>query len=155
MDDWVILAPTRWKLREAIRLVNQTLAELHVEQHPDKTFIGRISRGFDFLGYAFTPAGLDVAPPAIERCVERVSRLYERCVDLVRIGAYLRRWLRWARSGLRAPGEGLSERAFELVVRSLARLGLLRCPLLPLLPAVAGPAVSDKGDGTEHRSYGS
>jgi hypothetical protein len=35
MDDWVILAPTRWKLREAIRLVNQTLAELHVEQHPD------------------------------------------------------------------------------------------------------------------------
>jgi hypothetical protein len=22
MDDWVILAPTRWKLREAIRLVN-------------------------------------------------------------------------------------------------------------------------------------
>ena len=25
MDDWVILAPTRWKLREAIRLVNQTL----------------------------------------------------------------------------------------------------------------------------------
>ena len=58
MDDWVILAPTRWKLREAIRLVNQTLAELHVEQHPDKTFIGRISRGFDILGYAFTPAGL-------------------------------------------------------------------------------------------------
>jgi len=54
--------PTRWKLRAAIRLVNQTLAELHVEQHPDKTFIGRISRGFDFLGYAFTPAGLEVAP---------------------------------------------------------------------------------------------
>jgi len=57
MDDWVILAPTRWKLRAAIRLVNDTLAELHVEPHPDKTFIGRISRGFDFLGYAFTPRG--------------------------------------------------------------------------------------------------
>ncbi|MFI5453890.1 MAG: hypothetical protein ACHRXM_00400 [Isosphaerales bacterium] len=51
MDDWVILAPTRWKLRAAIRLVNQTLAELKVEQHPDKPFIGRVSRGFDFLGY--------------------------------------------------------------------------------------------------------
>jgi hypothetical protein len=73
-------APTRWKLREAIRLVNRTLAELHVEPHPDKTFIGRISRGFDFVGYAFTPAGLEAAPPAIERCVERVSRLYERGV---------------------------------------------------------------------------
>jgi hypothetical protein len=57
-----VLAPTRWKFREAIRLVNRTLADLHVEQHADKTFIGRISRGFDFLGYAFTPAGLDAAP---------------------------------------------------------------------------------------------
>jgi hypothetical protein len=33
----------------------------------DKTFIGRISRGFEFLGYEFTPAGLDAAPPTIER----------------------------------------------------------------------------------------
>jgi len=57
MDDWVILAPSRWKLRAAIRLVNETLAELKLQQHPDKTFIGRVSRGFDFLGYLFTPAG--------------------------------------------------------------------------------------------------
>ena len=47
-DDWVILAPSRWKLCKAITLVNKTLAELQVEQHPDKTFLGRISRGFDF-----------------------------------------------------------------------------------------------------------
>jgi len=53
----------------------------HVLQHPDKTFIGRVSRGFDFLGYEFTPAGLDVAPQTVERCVERVSRLYEQDVD--------------------------------------------------------------------------
>ena len=127
MDDWVILAPTRWKLREAIRLVNQTLAELKLQQHPDKTFIGRISRGFDFLGYAFTPAGLDVAPQTVERCVKRVSQLYEQGVDLIHIGAYVRRWLRWARSGLRALGAGLSERDLELVVRCLGRLGLSWC----------------------------
>ena len=65
-----------------------------------QTFIGRISRGFDFLGYAFTPAGLEASPPAVERCTERVSRLYERGVDLLHIGTYVRRWLRWARSGL-------------------------------------------------------
>jgi len=58
MDDWVILAPTRWKLRKAIRIVCETLAELQVEQHPDKTFIGRISRGFDFLGYQILPRRL-------------------------------------------------------------------------------------------------
>jgi len=56
--------------------------------------IGRVSRGFDFLGYTFTPAGLDVAPQTVERCVERVSRLYEQDVDLLHIGAYVRRWLR-------------------------------------------------------------
>jgi hypothetical protein len=106
MDDWVILAPTRWKHRKAIRLVNQTLAELHVVQHPDKTFIGRISRGFDFLGYAFTPTRLEAYRSAVERCVDRVSRLYERDVDLVRIGAYVRRCLRWSRSGLGALGAG-------------------------------------------------
>jgi hypothetical protein len=52
---------------------------------------------------------LEVAPPAIERCVERVSRLYWQGVDL--IGAYIRRWLQWARGGLRALGAGLSEPA--------------------------------------------
>ena len=58
MDDWVILAPTRWKLRRAIKAVNEALTDLKVEQHPDKTFIGRITRGKDFLGYTFSPDGL-------------------------------------------------------------------------------------------------
>jgi len=120
----VILAPTRWKLRAAIRLVNETLAELKLRQHPDKTFIGRVSRGFDFLRYLFTPAGLEVAPRAVEHCVERVSRLYERGVDLSHIGAYVRRWQQWARSGLRTIGVRLSERALERVGRSLGRVGL-------------------------------
>ena len=29
MDDWVVLAPSRWKLRKAIRITNQTLHELN------------------------------------------------------------------------------------------------------------------------------
>jgi len=57
MTHWVILAPTRWKLRKAIKVVNQTLAELKVAQHPDKTFIGRIARGFDFDGRPERPSG--------------------------------------------------------------------------------------------------
>lgn len=52
MDDWVImLAPSRWKLRTAVRIVNQTFAELKLDKYPDKTFIGKIEKGFDFLGY--------------------------------------------------------------------------------------------------------
>ena len=43
MDDWIVLSPNRWKLKKAIQIVNQTLNELKVEKHPDKTFIGRRS----------------------------------------------------------------------------------------------------------------
>ena len=67
MDDWVILAPTRWKLRQAIRRVNEILALLRLQQHPDRTFVGRISDGFDFLGYAFSSQGFSWAQPAIAR----------------------------------------------------------------------------------------
>ncbi len=102
MDDWVVLAPTRWKLRAAIRTVNQTLAALKVEQHPDKTFIGRISRGFDFLGYRFRSDGLiGVARQTVERFIKRATRLYEQGADIQRIGEYVRRWLKWVGSGLR------------------------------------------------------
>ena len=100
MDDIVLMAPTRWKLRAAIKTVNQTLGELKLERHPEKTFIGRISRGFDFLGYAFTPARLGIAPKTFERFVERMTRLYEQGAGTVRIGEYARRWWRWVRAGL-------------------------------------------------------
>ena len=31
--------------KKAVQIVNQTLNELKVEKHPDKTFIGRIAKG--------------------------------------------------------------------------------------------------------------
>ena len=102
MDDWgVVLAPTRWKLRKAVRLVNETLAELQVSQHPDKTFVGRIGRGFSFLGYEFNEAELtDVAQPTRERFVQRFRQLHEQGATQSRIGEYVRRWLVWVKSGL-------------------------------------------------------
>ena len=70
MDDILILAPTRWQLRGAVKVVNQMLGELRLEKHPNKTFIGRIEHGFDFLGYHFSPAGLTVAKKTIENVSE-------------------------------------------------------------------------------------
>ncbi len=35
MGDWIVIAPTRWKLRSAVRIVNKTLGLLKIEQHPD------------------------------------------------------------------------------------------------------------------------
>ncbi len=50
MDDILLLAPTRWRLRKAIKAVNEVLGSLCLLKHPDKTFVGRTERGFDFLG---------------------------------------------------------------------------------------------------------
>ena len=51
MDDVLVLAPTRWKLRRAVKAVNEVLGSLRLEKHPDKTYVGRIEKDFDFLGY--------------------------------------------------------------------------------------------------------
>ena len=71
---------------------------MRVRQHPDKTTIGRIARGFDFLGYRFSSAGLAVARQTVERCAARICLLYEQGAATSRIGDYVRRWVR---AGLR------------------------------------------------------
>ena len=40
MDDWIVITKTRWHLRKAVRMINQVLAKLILEQHPDKTYRG-------------------------------------------------------------------------------------------------------------------
>lgn len=100
MDDWVVIAPTRWKLREAVRIVNEILNKLRVEKHPDKTFIGKVAKGFDFLGYFLKPRCFYVAKTTIAKFLERIVQLYEQSADLHRIGQYIRNWLRWVRGGI-------------------------------------------------------
>jgi len=67
-------------------IVNQTLNELKVEKHPDKTFIGRIAKGFDFLGYSFEPKGLSIVPKTLANFLGRMTQLYEQGADHRRIG---------------------------------------------------------------------
>lgn len=102
MDDILILAVSRWKLKKSIRLLNQTFNELKLEKHPDKTLIGRTDRGFDFLGYHFHPKGLTVAEKTLMRFVERATRLYEqepgKPEGYPRLGAYVQRWGSWVTS---------------------------------------------------------
>jgi RNA-directed DNA polymerase len=100
MDDLVVLAPSRWKLRRAVKAVHEVLDRLRLEKHPDKTMIGRIERGFDFLGYHFSRSGLAVAKATLATFVERATRLYERDrkepTSPSRLGRYVRRWVGWA-----------------------------------------------------------
>ncbi len=59
--------PSRWSTR--------CFGALGLEKHSDKTFIGRIERGFDFLGHHFSLAGLTVAKQTLSNFVEKTSQL--------------------------------------------------------------------------------
>ncbi len=69
-----MLAPTRRWLRTAVKAANEVLGSLWLLKHPDKTFVGRIARGFDFLGYRFGPNKRSLAPRTIERFVSSSER---------------------------------------------------------------------------------
>ena len=98
-----VLAPTHWNLRQAVKMVNQGLTSLRLVKHPDKTFIGRTKRGFDFLGYHVSPDGLRIATKTVANFVARVRQLYEHEPGervSARLGAYMRRWGRWVTAGV-------------------------------------------------------
>lgn len=106
MDDVVILAKTRWQLRRHVRALNEFFNAGEVEQHPDKTFIGRTTRGFDWMGAQMGEHGVEgIAQRAKVNHRERLRRLYERfsrrpAEGRMRMSAYRRRWKIWAMATL-------------------------------------------------------
>ena len=109
MDDILVLAPTRWRLRRAVRCLHEHFVRLKLRTHPDKTFIGRIERGFDFLGYHYSRKPLQLAASTVRHFVARLHLLYEQQKTApegaVVLGEYVTRWLRWTRAGLRESGD--------------------------------------------------
>jgi hypothetical protein len=67
----VILTPSRWKLRKAVKTVQQTLNELKVEMHPDKTFVGRVAQGLAFLSCQMKIGGAAWSSPADSESIGR------------------------------------------------------------------------------------
>ena len=100
MDDWVIVDTSRWKIRKIVKVANTILFNLKIEKHPDKTFIGRADKGFDFLGYSIKPGLLSVSESTIKRNAERIDRLYEQGASQKRIRQYVRRWFEWLKAGI-------------------------------------------------------
>ncbi len=52
----------------AVKVVNQMLGAPSLENHPNKTFISKIERGFDLLGYHFGRERLRVEILVAPRC---------------------------------------------------------------------------------------
>ncbi len=53
-DSSNIELPPRWKLRKAIRVLNQIFNKLNLEQNPDKILISRVESEFYFLRITHT-----------------------------------------------------------------------------------------------------
>lgn len=106
MDDILVLTQTRGQLRRAVRALNRCFDDLGLEKAFDKTFIGRITRGFDFLGYQFSRGPLRMARRTLEKHAARRHRLYEQQKRKAApegaavLDAYVRRWMRWCSAGL-------------------------------------------------------
>ncbi|MCE5983552.1 reverse transcriptase domain-containing protein [Pseudomonas sp. LF19] len=105
MDDFLLFAKTRWHLRKAVKQLNRFFNVYGFEQHPDKTFIGKVDKGFDWMGFVFTAEGCAaVAPRALTNHALKLRRLYERArhPDLARgkcrVAEYRARWAAWVKS---------------------------------------------------------
>jgi hypothetical protein len=77
MDDWVVLTKSKTALRKVIKITHTVLNGLRLMLHPSKTYIGKISHGFNFLGYYMDDQKILPSTETIRRFHERSSALYE------------------------------------------------------------------------------
>ena len=58
--------------------MHEAIAAFHFSLHPKKTFIGRVERGFDRLGFRISPDSLSRSEESVRRMEETVRRFYEQ-----------------------------------------------------------------------------
>ncbi|RTR25702.1 hypothetical protein EKG39_22980 [Shewanella atlantica] len=103
MDDFLLLCNTRHTLRKAVKHLNQWFNHFGFTQHPDKTFIGKTAKGFDWLGHQYNLAG-HVGPGkrALSNFAAKLRQLYEQALArpylrsglAERVVQYVRNWWR-------------------------------------------------------------
>ena len=100
MDDWAIMVKTKHLLRKVIKLTHKILSDIKLKMHPDKTYLGCIKKGFDFLGVHFgvTPT---IAKASQEKHRTKLAQRYARGASAACIGDYVARWTSWCTSVLR------------------------------------------------------
>lgn len=77
MDDWVVLTKTKTALRKVEKVTHKAVNDLQLQLHPLKTYIGKITHGFNFLGYYMDNQIILPSKETIRRFHERGSALYE------------------------------------------------------------------------------
>ena len=94
------LSGNRHQLRKIVKITYALLDKLNLSLHPDKTFIGKIERGFDFLGYHFMPSGLAIARLTLERAEAKAKQQNAHGANIKRLVLFWERFLRWANAAV-------------------------------------------------------
>jgi hypothetical protein len=77
MDDWCVLTRSKSALRKVVKRTHEVMRDLKFQLHPLKTYIGKISRGFNFLAYYMDDQKILPSTETIRRFHERATALYE------------------------------------------------------------------------------
>jgi hypothetical protein len=85
----------------------------------NKTWIGRVSKGFDFLGYHISLNGLSMAKRSFDRMSVKFHRLFEQGADQARLVQYLQHWIRWAKIGVSLNVKALILKITEILRNTL------------------------------------
>jgi hypothetical protein len=135
VDDWCLLAKTKYKLRRAIKKMHRVLEQLQLKTHPDKTFIGRREKGFSFLGYQLGTNELKIAEASIKNYQAKRLQLQEQQAPHQRLVDYSRRWLRWFTAGVRLSEDYVAGVVDELLGILGGDLALTRNETFKCIPA--------------------
>lgn len=84
-------------------IIHKILTALKLDTAPDKTFIGKLSKGNYFLGYHFgrcAREGVSIAKKTWSNHQDKLARLYEQGASLEVLREHEHRWGIWARSGV-------------------------------------------------------
>ena len=137
MDDFIIFTKTRWQLRKAVKKLNQFFNQFSFKQHPDKTFIGKIDKGFDWMGFQFARDGIvDIVPRSLKKILENIQRLYEQTPQ--RVAEYLNRSLSYFTATTELIGVTPTEKEARLSPMRIPSSVYMSAPFPVELPFIQG-----------------
>ena len=95
-------------------------SELRLQlQAGNKTWVGRVSKGFDFLGVHISLNGLSMAKRSWDRMTVKLHRLFEQGADQPRLVQTLKNWIRWAKTGVSLNIKALILKTTEILRHTL------------------------------------
>ena len=90
VDDFIVMAKTKHKLRKAVKTVKKILNSLHLVEHPDKTdyrnFNNQNAKSFDFLGVKISHKGvIAIKDKTKNNFVIKINQLYEYLLLILKL----------------------------------------------------------------------